>query len=108
MPRNRTHRAAAAQRQRQGQVFCCRRALGGMARNRISVTAPLRHIVPLDRRGHRRPETLAALHCRDALIREVVAVFFPRLSANDAAHRLHTALQRYESGAWRRERIADA
>jgi hypothetical protein len=72
-----------------------------------AVSAPLRHIVPLGRRGYRRPETLAALHRRDALICDAVAMFFPSSSANGAAHRLHTALQRYESGAWRRERIAD-
>ena len=54
-------------------------------------------------RGHRRPETLAALNRRDELIREAVAVYFPGASANDAAHRLHTALQRYECGSWRRD-----
>ena len=36
-----------------------------------------------------------------------VAVYFPGSSANDAAHRLHTALHRYECGAWRRDRVSD-
>jgi hypothetical protein len=55
----------------------------------------------------RRPETLAALHRRDALICEAAAVYFSGSSANDAAHRLHTTLQRYESGTWRPERSTD-
>jgi hypothetical protein len=38
------------------------------------------------------------------LIAEAATVFFSTASANEAAHRLHTALARYESGAWRRER----
>jgi hypothetical protein len=58
-------------------------------------------------RGHRRPETLSALNRRDELIREAVAVYFPGASANEAAHRLHTALHRYECGAWRRDRVSD-
>ena len=69
------------------------------------MTVALRHI---DRRGHRLPATLAAIDRRDAMIVAAVAVFFPGLSANDAAHRLHQAIDRYALGAWRRERIADA
>jgi hypothetical protein len=74
---------------------------------------PLRHsafanAVPIDGRGHRRPETLAAIDRRDVLIAEAATVFFSTASANEAAHRLHTALARYESGAWRRERSMDA
>ena len=71
------------------------------------MTAPLRHPLVADGRGHRRPETLAALARRDELIRLTVAVYFPGSSANDAAHRLHTALHRYECGAWRRDRVSD-
>lgn len=63
---------------------------------------------PVDGRGHRRPETTAAIVRRDALICDAAAVFFPGSSANDAAHRLHQAIDRYACGAWRRERIADA
>ena len=69
--------------------------------------ADLTSAVPVDGRGHRPPETLAALERRDALICEAVAVYFPGSSANDAAHRLHIALQRYECGSWRRDRSAD-
>jgi hypothetical protein len=76
------------------------------------MTRPIRHdeltaTAPLDRRGHRLPETLAAIDRRDMLICEAAVVHFPDLSMNDAAHRLHVALARYESGPWRRERVAD-
>lgn len=63
--------------------------------------------VPLDLRGRRTPATLDALDRRDALIVEAVAVHFAGASMNDAAHRLHAALARYEAGPWRRERIAE-
>jgi hypothetical protein len=68
-------------------------------------------IVPLDdaivdRRGHRRPSTLAALDERDRLMSEAVARFMLGESSRRAAHRLHVALMRYNSGAWRRERTS--
>jgi hypothetical protein len=61
---------------------------------------------PVDRRGHRLPETLASLDQRDALLCEAAAAFFPDTSHRQAAIRLRTALARYECSAWRRERVA--
>jgi hypothetical protein len=70
------------------------------------MTVPLRHAADL--RGHRRPETTAALDRRNALIVETAAKFFPDASSEtDAAHRLNQAIDRYACAAWRRERIAD-
>jgi hypothetical protein len=63
---------------------------------------------PLNRRGHRLPATLDAINRRDQLICEAVATHFPGASANDAAHGLHQALDRYAGGPWRRERTAEA
>jgi len=71
------------------------------------MTALLRHPLVADGRGRRNPDTLAALARRDELICEAVAAYFPGASANDAAHRLHTALHRYECGSWRRDRTSD-
>jgi hypothetical protein len=59
-----------------------------------------------DRRGHRLPETLAALDQRDALLCEAARRFYADTSHRQAAIRLRTALARYECSAWRRERIA--
>jgi hypothetical protein len=61
---------------------------------------------PVDRRGHRLPETLAALARRDRLICEAVERFFPDLHNHEAAWRLHQALERYAGCAWPRERAA--
>ena len=61
---------------------------------------------PVDRRGHRLPETLAALARRDELIREAVERFFPGASGHEAARLLHQALGRYACAAWQRERSA--
>ena len=55
----------------------------------------------------RHPETLAAIARRDALIVEAAAVFFFGASINEAARRLHKALDRYACGPWRRERASD-
>jgi hypothetical protein len=70
-------------------------------------TGDVTNAAPLAGRGHRLPATLAAIARRDALIREAVAVFFLGASANEAAHRLHQALDRYACGPWRRERAAE-
>jgi hypothetical protein len=59
-----------------------------------------------ERRGHRRPETLAALDERDRLLSECASRFMPGDSARAAAHRMHDALVRYQCGPWRRERTS--
>ena len=69
--------------------------------------ADLATAVPVDGRGRRSIETMRRLHERDALICEAAAAHFAGASMNEAAHRLHAAMQIYECGAWRRERIAD-
>jgi hypothetical protein len=61
---------------------------------------------PVDRRGHRLPETLAALARRDELIREAVQRLFQGASGHEAARLLHQALERYASCAWQREQSA--
>jgi hypothetical protein len=61
-----------------------------------------------ERRGHRRPETLAAIDERDRLMGEAVARFMPGESSRGAARRLHEALERFSAGAWRRERGASS
>jgi hypothetical protein len=50
-------------------------------------------ITTIDRRGKRSDATLQA--------------FMPGWSSRAAAHALHTALSRYQCGAWRRHRIED-
>ncbi len=61
---------------------------------------------PVDRRGHRLPETLAALARRDELIRQAAERFFSDASDHEAARLLHQALERYAGCAWQRERSA--
>jgi hypothetical protein len=72
------------------------------------MTAPVRisdltNAAPLDRRGRRLPETLAALDERDKLLIEA-AVFFPGVSQREAARQLRIALLRYREGRFRRDR----
>lgn len=54
--------------------------------------------------GRRLPGTMAAIAERDALLREVARLHFPAVSQREQARRVHDALCRYQSGAWRRER----
>jgi hypothetical protein len=62
----------------------------------------------VDRRGHRRPETLHALDERDRLFSECAVRFMPGDSSRRAAHRLREVLLRYSAGPWRRERASEA
>jgi hypothetical protein len=61
-----------------------------------------------DRRGKRLPETLAAIETRNLLMIEAVERFAPGASSLSQGHELHHALRRFECGAWRRDKIADA
>ena len=63
--------------------------------------------VPIDGRGHRSIKTLAALACRDHLLRKAAHRFCVGMSDRQAAATLHTKLSRYMECAWRRERTAD-
>jgi hypothetical protein len=74
------------------------------------MTALVRIVEPIppgDRRGRRSVATIDAIARRDALIYEAAILYFGDTSANDAAHRLHQALNRYACGPWRRARTAD-
>jgi hypothetical protein len=53
--------------------------------------------------GCRTPATLLLIDERDALLVEA-ARHFPGLSHREIARRLRTAIQRYQSGRWRRTR----
>jgi hypothetical protein len=77
--------------------------VANMRRDRESTFADA---ATVDRRGHRLPETLAAIARRDELICEAVKRFFPDLYDHEAAWRLHQALERYACSAWPRERAA--
>ena len=70
--------------------------------------ADLTNAVPVaDGRGHRSPQTLLAISERDHLLREAARRFCVGMSDRQAAAMLNTSLKRYDTGAWRRERIAD-
>jgi hypothetical protein len=56
-------------------------------------------------RGHRTPQTLLLIDERDALLRTAAARFCIGMSDREAARYLRTALLRYQTGAWRRERV---
>lgn len=60
--------------------------------------------VPVDGRGHRHPETLAALNRRDTLLIEARHRFCTGMSDRAAASMLRTVLLRYQTGRWRRSR----
>jgi hypothetical protein len=64
------------------------------------MSAPLRHV---DLRGRRLPETLDAIHRRDALLIEA-GRFYAGVSGREAARLIRVALLRYRGGRWRRER----
>jgi hypothetical protein len=73
------------------------------------MTAPLRasHLAnaePIDRRGRRLPETLAALVERDRLLVEAARQFCFGESFNAAALTLHTAIARYRETRWQYQR----
>jgi hypothetical protein len=57
-----------------------------------------------DRRGHRLPQTLVAIHERDRLLAEAASSFLPGLTIAAAARELRTRLLRYREGGWRRHR----
>jgi hypothetical protein len=59
--------------------------------------------VAVDGRGRRTPSTMLQLDERDHFLREA-ARFFPFFSQREVARRLRTALLRYQTGRWRRER----
>jgi hypothetical protein len=72
------------------------------------MTAPLRtddlaNAEPVDRRGRRLPETIAARAERDRLICEAAAMF-PGASDREVARKLHSAIDLYRCTAWLRER----
>ena len=54
--------------------------------------------------GQRRPSTMARLAERDALLRRAADQFFPGPNTSHQARELHTAISRYASSSWPRER----
>ena len=58
--------------------------------------------VPIDRRGHRTPNTLLMLDERDAMLVATARRFFSGMSHRETAHRLRSRLLIYQSGRWRR------
>lgn len=61
--------------------------------------------VPLDGRGRRSPQTRLLLDERDRLLIEA-ARFYPGLSHREAARQIRIALLRYQTGRFRRSRLA--
>ena len=68
------------------------------------LAADLRHAVPLRGPGERTPQTLLLLDERDALLREAALRFCIGMSDRQAAKYLRSALLRYQTGRWRRDR----
>jgi hypothetical protein len=60
--------------------------------------------MPLDGRGRRSPATMLAIDERDHFLR-AAAAHFPACSDREVARRLRIALLRYQTGAWRRDRV---
>jgi hypothetical protein len=56
-------------------------------------------------RGKRTPKTLLLIDERDALLREATRRFCIGMKDREAARYLRAALLRYQTGAWRRERV---
>jgi hypothetical protein len=65
----------------------------------------MKHIVPLDLRGHRTRATLLLLSERNTLLVEAKRLFYPGCSDSEAARQLHAALSIYRNGRWRRDRV---
>lgn len=59
---------------------------------------------PLDRRGRRKFDTVVSNFTRDRLLRLGGRCFFGAMTKREQARQLHTALLRYQTGAWRRDR----
>jgi hypothetical protein len=67
-------------------------------------TIELTHAAPIEDRNHgRTPAVLLVLDERNDLIR-AAARFYPAASDREIARRLRTALLRYQTGRWRRDR----
>ena len=58
-----------------------------------------------DRRGRRTPQTLLLIDERDRYLIEAARLHCVGMSDRQAAAHLRVALLRYQTGAWRRERI---
>jgi hypothetical protein len=65
----------------------------------------MKHVVPLDLRGHRSRQTLLLLSERNALLVEAKKRFCVGMKDQPAAAWLHARLLRYATGAWRRDRV---
>lgn len=58
-------------------------------------------------RGKRLPETLASIELRNELLREARRRFFPYCPEREAAREIASALSRFQSSAWIRERCLE-
>lgn len=63
--------------------------------------------VPVRGRGIRLPETLARIEQGDDVLREMRSRHYASLSGREAARQIRSALDRYRSGRWRRDRLAN-
>ena len=63
------------------------------------------HAVPVDGRGQRSPVDVLARSVRDHLLRTAAHKFCAGMSDRAAAGHMHTKLDRYRLGAWRRDRF---